>query len=329
MKKLVVCGRFDTNGGKPSGYAHKMLEGMKGWSVVNGGRWSDLQTLIQGVKLFSAVLWMPDIPNDFPKLVPELKQINPKMILTISKNNRRREYNILELGSRLLEVKGNLMVVFDEDNSDKIVGSVIDPLGNIFIDKETNPSIVGRIIARRVEDLMKFTRIGSKSIGDSIRTPNEEEFFSIVRQYSKVFHEKVHGSSPTRFIGNASFRGINTDGFIAVELESNSEVRFYGNHKPSVDTPIQVSLYRNFPKIQYMLHSHCYIKDAFMTKEIIPCGAIEEVNEILEAIDNKAKEKYFINLKGHGSLAMVSSVQDLYDIQYIGRIPDYHCQKEN
>lgn len=66
------------------------------------------------------------------------------------------------------------------------------------------------------------------------------------------------------------------------------KIYYCGDNKPSVDTPIQIRMYDKLPNINYMIHSHCYIKNAPYTKNALPCGAIEEVDEILNII----KESY-------------------------------------
>jgi hypothetical protein len=90
----------------------------------------------------------------------------------------------------------------------------------------------------------------------------------------------------------------------------DDRICYCGENKPSVDTPIQVKLYEKLPYINYMIHSHCYIKNAPFTKRCIPCGGLEEVDEIMEVIENSVCGKdilYFeINLKGHGSIVMAN-----------------------
>ena len=53
-----------------------------------------------------------------------------------------------------------------------------------------------------------------------------------------------------------------------------------------MDTPVQVRLYKTIPHINYIVHGHVYVKGAPFTKEAIPCGALEEVDEIMELIYN-------------------------------------------
>ena len=77
-----------------------------------------------------------------------------------------------------------------------------------------------------------------------------------------------------------------------------------------------------------MIHSHCYLKDAPYTKTPLPCGAIDEVNEIINTIKENYKSLnktfYKINLKGHGSIIMSKNIENLKNVEIISRnLPEY------
>ena len=178
--------------------------------------------------------------------------------------------------------------------------------------------------------------------------PIKKEFISIVRDYAYKFTEaSFHVTDVKRFLGNASFRCpkgfpsfregkyifvskrnvnkeyIGIDEFVPVYLE-NGQIYYCGNSKPSVDTPIQVRMYKLLPNINYMIHSHCYIEGAPFTKKALPCGAVEEVDELKELIkdyyDNDFnRDFYLINLIGHGSIMMSKNPEQLKDINVVGR----------
>ena len=57
--------------------------------------------------------------------------------------------------------------------------------------------------------------------------------------------------------------------------------RYYGEHKPSVDSPTQIRLYHELPNINFMIHGHAIIERAQTTKNYRLCGDIREVEEIL------------------------------------------------
>lgn len=178
--------------------------------------------------------------------------------------------------------------------------------------------------------------------------PIKEEFLHIVKEYAYKFAEATFETKDVkRFLGNASFRcpkgfpsfrngkyifvskrnvnkeyiGINE--FVPVYLE-NGKIYYCGENKPSVDSPIQIRLYEKLPNINYMIHSHCYIENAPYTKEALPCGAIEEVEEIFNLIEENynndyQKDFYLMNLRGHGSIMMSKNPEQLKDIKMKGR----------
>lgn len=196
----------------------------------------------------------------------------------------------------------------------------------------------------------------------TVTIPNEQLFIDIVRKYAHKFQEFMPSDcKTTRFIGNASLRPkapqvgrcgkgmpsfrhdgyifvskrnidkqfIELDNFVPVYLEDD-KLFYCGEDKPSVDTPVQIRLYQALPNINYILHSHCYIKGAPYTNTAIPCGAIEECDEVLECLKaNYAdlnQDYYVLNLKGHGSLLMFNNTDPQFNIiieptlEYIPRI---------
>lgn len=195
----------------------------------------------------------------------------------------------------------------------------------------------------------------------NIQTPDEQKFIDIVKHYAHKFQEFMpHDCKTERFVGNASFKPtprngrcgkgmpsfkyfdeksnreyifvskrnidkqfIELDNFVPVYLEDN-KLYYCGNDKPSVDTPVQVRLYKELPQIRYMLHSHCYLEDAPYTFTAIPCGAIEEVDEVLKTIDtyynNRNMEIYRLNMIGHGSIVMTSDLKYFENLKYKARI---------
>lgn len=108
----------------------------------------------------------------------------------------------------------------------------------------------------------------------------------------------------------------------SVEL-TDDDCQHMHDIKALLDTPIQLRLYKQLPNIKYMIHSYCYIKTAVSTKHNFPCGAIEEVDEILKTINEhygtRNTEFYEINLIGHGSIVMSSNLESLQDIEYYKR----------
>jgi ribulose-5-phosphate 4-epimerase/fuculose-1-phosphate aldolase len=157
------------------------------------------------------------------------------------------------------------------------------------------------------------------------------------------FHEIIHGVNHERMMGNASFRCargfpsmreggiafvsrrnvdkrfIGPEAFVAVDLDSLDPIQYYGEHKPSVDTPVQVRLYRYYERVRYMIHSHTYVEGAYFTREPVPCGAVEEFELIREIAEHRDTARFAVNLRGHGSIVLSDSLDALRGHPWMAR----------
>ena len=347
MRVLFVVGTFDDAGGRPSSYGDALIGSFlahgqfKSYRSINGGKFDDLI----GIDLtkFDTILWFANVPNDKPKLVREIKKINPTCMLVTSKRNDNK-YNYLDLVARALQTKSNLLVEFVKQPQG-IIANLLDPLGNCFAKSVYDAKELSLAIIRRLDRLRRFTRKPSVQIGEirplaGLDTEITDKFMSLVGSYAAKFHELIHAPT-SRLLGNASFRcetgfpsfrsmdtiyvtkrnidkrGIAINGFVAVE-DTPKCVGYYGVDKPSVDTPIQLALYKALPHINFMIHSHTYIHGAPFTKMVIPCGALEEVAEIMQIADDR-RHYFFVNLRGHGSICGGERCCMLNDIKYYAR----------
>ena len=190
-----------------------------------------------------------------------------------------------------------------------------------------------------------FTPDAVLSVEDDAKYEISEKknFLQTVKDYADVFTKTIFNVKEQfeikRFLGNASFRCpkgfpsfregeyifvsrrnvdktyISINEFIPTYLK-DGQVYYLGENKPSVDSPVQLKLYSELPNIKYMLHAHVYIKDAPITNKALPCGALEEVDEILDLIkktdaDGLNTHVIAINLLGHGSLIMSDDVDKI------------------
>lgn len=340
MNILLVGGDFNSDGGRPSGAFRKISEAISSlipdYMCYNGGYIDTLHSaILPSVKDYDIVLWGPNVPNTEEKL-RNVKEINPKTILISTKRNNNGEYSFTEIISRALASKANLVLEFSKtkyQGLDFCNMRIIDPLGNIYYDGLEIPKMV-KALVDRVNKLTQFTRIGSERVEGSVEIPNEEEFFAFARSCSDIFHNLINPvEGTTRFLGNISFRcqngfpsfrgkdniiyvsrrnvdkrTIDASSFVAT-YRDDDKVKYYGEYKPSVDTPIQQRLYELFPQINYMIHAHCYFDTDIKTKEPVPCGAIEEIREILTVVGHHVDDKFIaINLIGHGCILMANDV---------------------
>ena len=362
---LIVGGTFDQEGGRPSKLIYNIhQEFMKDKDFIitcaNGGPVSGLHDVVlPSVDAYDIVLWFANVPNDEIKL-RDVKAINPKCMLVTSKRNNDNKYTFAELISRSLAIKANLTVEFSKQE-DRFNMMLFDPLGNVFYNGLEVVDMCAAMV-KRLKKLITFTRVPTIQDTASIipEVPDESEFFSFAHDCADIFHNLIRPAKGTeRFLGNMSFRcqngfpsfrgengiiyvsrrnvdksDINATSFVPTYLDTTDTVRYFGDNKPSVDTPVQLRLYRLFPWANYMLHAHCYvdIQDeidgvmSFATNNPIPCGAIEEVQEIMEHynfwIDMWKETNNFdtpqllaINLTGHGCILIAKDVAIFKELQ--------------
>ena len=125
---------------------------------------------------------------------------------------------------------------------------------------------------------------------------------------------------------NIDKREIGAEGFVAVNpitlydyINNDIHVEYYGEDKPSVDTPVQLALYAIYPNIKWIIHSHAYIDGAPFTERSVPCGATQEIKEILAIEKSTSAKRWRINLKGHGSLVGADKIEHVKNIPYLAR----------
>lgn len=342
MNIIIIGGNFNDQGGKPSGLINKISDSFKDKNINvtlhNGGYFSDLKNIMNNITE-DVIFWMVNVPNDKEK-IRDIKTLYPKKYLIMSKRNNN-EYSFQELINRALSQKANLMLEFQKNES-KFEMRVFDPLGSVWCDYTTDINNVVTSIVDRLNYIMSISRQGTIHIDNEVtpETPNEEEFFKLIKEYAETFHELISPAQEvTRFLGNSSFRCqrgfpsfrkdnimfvsrrnidkryIGKEGFVPTKLEDN-KVMYWGDYKPSVDTPIQIRLYQELPNINYMIHAHVYLDNAPYTEHAVPCGGLEEVDEILSKIKDKNTEYFELNLIGHGCIVFANNVEQLKNLQY-------------
>lgn len=362
MKILCVGGTFDNEKGKSSSLINKMCDRIKEdndieLTICNGGNVTDLHNdIIQSVKDYDIVMWFANVSNDEVK-VRDVKAINPKTILITSKRNDDEKYSFAELISRALSIKANLTIEFSKKEDGLFNMTVFDPLGVVYYNG-TNIDHMTTALLGRAKILPTFTRVPTIKVetDKEMVVPEEKEFFDFAHNCADIFHNLIRPARGTeRFLGNMSFRcqngfpsfrgkdnliyvsrrnvdksDIQASSFVPTYLDKSLNVMYYGDNKPSVDTPVQLRLYSMFPWANYMLHAHCYVKpspelkdcEVYTTRLPVPCGALEEVSEISQAThsniglsNEEAPRLMAINLVGHGCILIAKDVEILKDLQ--------------
>ncbi len=349
MKVLLTAGTWDLNGGKPSGLIEKMylkLKEQKDYEIdyYNGGYYDNLKKYVEKAKDYEIIFWMANVPNELEKM-RDVKNVNPFAIVVGSKRNHydkeknNMEYTFVEILNKALLQRNNLTIEFSKlKDKNKFKMLLFDPLGTSWYDGYNLDELVENMV-NRISFIITTRRERTyKKQGQSL-IPENEEFFEYVREVAEIFHQTVqHADGVTRFLGNASFRQnkkiyvtrrdvdkalINKENFVESYLEGG-KVYYSGNYKPSKDTVVQTRLYEILPNINYIVHTHCYAKDGFFTSIPVPCGALDEIDEVLEVIKNNYNNNfllnyYKINLKGHGCLIFGKEIKDLRKTEYITR----------
>jgi hypothetical protein len=347
MKKtLIVTGTFGEDN-KISFLGHQIIEVFKkrfDVTALNGGSLSDLDSILQKINEFEIVFWLPNIDNSVDKYLPVIKEKNKTCILIQSKRNDADKYTTFEIIERMFKVHANLCLVINK--TDKYNFKIIDPLGNLWYDGNDFTRTIS-ILANRVEFISILTRIKSRQ-DDFLTTPIEIEpdFITIIQEYATTFTNLIQSAvNKERFLGNVSTRcmsgfpsikcddnifvskrnvdksRISSKDFVAVKRYEDGVV-YSGDNKPSVDTPIQIRLYNYYDKIKYIIHGHVYVAGAPSTHLSIPCGYVEEVEEVKKLFPWRSTSNFCVNLIGHGCLILAEDLSFLHRQVYARDFPE-------
>ena len=345
MKKtLFVAGTWDSKDGKESGLMKKMYYLLKqdyDIDYFNGGNYEQLKTIIASAKKYDIIFWLANINNDLEKL-ENIKNVNPLALVIGSKRNHYEEYSFVDILNKSLIKRHNLTIEFSRSDEKKFKMLLFDPLGTVWYDGFEIKDLVENM-KNRINFILTTKRERTFKADGPVDIPNHEEFFQYTRDVANIFHETInHADGVTRFLGNASFKMnnriyvsrrdvdkalINKENFVE-SFSKDNKVYYYGDYKPSKDTVVQIKLYKLFPEINYIVHSHCYADGAAFTKTPVPCGSLDEIDEILYVIKNEYNNEfnlsyYKFNLKGHGTLIMAKTIDELKQTKFITRnIPE-------
>ncbi len=119
-KILIVGGFFNEHSGRPSGYIKKFYDAIQllkpdetEIDLRNGGNHTDLRAMLDSqIEEYDTLLWFADVPNHLPKIIDEIKNRCPGIILFSSKNNRSGKYSTEELYERKRRAHAYALVEF-------------------------------------------------------------------------------------------------------------------------------------------------------------------------------------------------------------------------
>ena len=337
--------------------------------VQNGGTVDRLRELFNETSNSDIVFWFANVSNDEEK-VRDVKSVAPHTLLVTSKRNdyadvecTKQKYDFEELLQRALAIKANLCFEFCKLPSGMFQMKVFDPLGCVWYEG-TEIDAAASAAADRLMYLLSVTRkasVHTDDVPEVVFNETDKRFLEFVKSSADVFHRLMClPADVKRFVGNASLRfktptrcmngfpavrkdgyvlisrrnvdktGISEKDFVPCFLDDDGNVAFGGENKPSVDSPVQLRLFKELPNIDYILHGHCYVKGAPMTSLAIPCGAVEEVAETIHCIKdcyNTCDGKFYtVNLKGHGCLIMAGAdeLDKMFSVEfYVRQLPEH------
>lgn len=290
--------------------------------VKNGGTIDMLPTTLMGLSI-----WMPNVDNETPKQYPS-KNIGTCLIVSKVVRNEPNQHKYTEAVSRIFKMNGNAVIAI-ENIKGLFEFSLIDALGNIWI-TTTNIEVLCSTIIKFYDWHNKQERRSISKSKDKLDItselfPSGLSFLDIVRRNAN----NIMNNSGTRYFGNCSTRCQQT--FPSMRLEElflfsprNSDKnyltlsdmiiikdgKYIGDKKPSVDTPVQLELYKRLPNINYMIHGHAFLEYGISTDEYYVCGDIREIESIMSKL-NPNCTSFMINLKGHGYLIGADSITTL------------------
>lgn len=321
----LVGGNFEEHKYKESKVVTKLAkelfdESKDSMSVFNGGRLEKLQK----ISLTQLSIWMPNISNEHEKQYPKKaigcclicsKVVRPEQI------NNSLEHKFTEATKRIYKMQANAVIAIEK--GEKFKFTLIDALGNIWVSTEN--------LNELAKGILSFYQWHLKQERKSLKQNNNtEKFLKIVRNTA----EKTMVNSGMRYFGNCSTRcagmfpskRLENDVFLFSARNTNKifidesdlvlvskERTCFSKKKPSVDTVVQLELYKNFKKINYMIHGHAFFKDERIktTTEYFPCGDLREINEITNAVGSRNVEWFLLNLKNHGFIIATNTLENM------------------
>jgi hypothetical protein len=339
---VIVGGTFDHSGGAPSKLVNALSQ-LTGWPAINGGMLGRLAAT--RFDSYNALIWMPAIDNAEVKMLPRIKALAPHLLLASSKRVVEKTYSPFDVVKRLLDSHSNLGIVIEKP--DRYLFSLVDPLGNQYCRTGELGEFAAALQAR-IAFLLDLTRIPALRMSTTLAAtpPLPKGFMTITRSYGDAFSRCVNAVNPGRYLGNASARATDRitrccHGFPAARAEecflvsrrnvdkttmseadfvavstSESAVEYFGDAKPSVDTPVQVRLFNHYKNVSFLIHGHAYLDGAPMTATKIPCGYLEEFPAIAALQPDASAANFAVNLAGHGCLLLAKDLGYLAAMQH-------------
>lgn len=328
MKSVIIGGNFGKDT-KESSVINKLAESIVS-SKLNGGTINDIVYVSENLEAYDLIVWAPNINNDIEKIYP--KKGNGSVLICSKVLRENRDFG--DAVARIFKMNANAVIAIDS-TSKPFMFNLIDALGNVWC-KTSNIDE----LALSIDKLYKWTKASTRVRSNNIVFDDTElcnleltELCDVVRTVA----DKVENERGGRYFGNVSTRcskmfpsyrisddiilmsgrntakdRLTTDDFVFTKL-LNGDVLYHGDKKPSVDTPIQLNMYKEFKNINFIIHGHAYIESAETTEHYFPCGDLRELSVVKDKLDSNTT-RIVLNLKNHGFVIGASTLDELKEI---------------
>lgn len=339
MKLLFISGNWTEDGGRSSYYMDKVIHSFEtrlGHPIraFNGGDISVLPNILrENVPNCDVVFWSPNIPKELNVRINP-KDYNSKIVLITFKRNDDR-YTFEDMISKSIASRSDLTCEVRKNDSGRYEMRVYDILGTLWSDFTVNTQSSVNVLVNRSISLLGFTYYKLSSRRTPIYCTNDDldDIFETYKDFGNILHDIQFPDTKKikRHLGELSFRGKSSNGSHNDLIYSNSrnyrmsdelditelvaskilngKVNYYGTKKPNLQAGVFDKVMLKYPDINYIFHSHCYIRDARFTERAVATGCTQEYDEIVKVIESYGlKTDICVNLLGHGSLIMGNSL---------------------
>ena len=335
MKKirlLVIAGVFNAEGGGPSPFADTFIERSRkhfDLQAFNGGDPALLDEAVSLCGSFRAILWLAHVKDG--GYLSRIKEVNKDCLLIQARRNDRKRNSLCEIILDMDKNGTDLCLIIDHDR-EKYDFKLLDTVANLWYEGPDTSEVITRL-QWYIDHVAELKRIKS---APSDFTPSkitiDEDYYQIVRLFGAILKNvyktakssecimdsgalrSMHGYPSVRTddavlvsCRNIDARGITKDDFVPVETRTDV-VSYSGNREPAIDTAVHLQLYKYYQNVKYIIHTHCCVEHAPMTSIYVPCGCIEDVDEINKIYPNRNSCDFAINLLGHGCIILAENL---------------------
>lgn len=330
---LVVGGNWNRKGGRPSKIVERLAYYI--WAdEANGGNIRDLERL--DITPYRLVVWMPNVPNEESKHYPRKAR---GAVLVVSKV-MRPGITSADAAARIFKMRANAVIEISS-MSGTLQFRLADALSNTWADS-SEIEVMGDALFELNAWTRESVRVRSVHVTNATTSDTPADLvvlLELVRSVAARVENEVGG----RYFGNVSTRCMkqfpsllisssqesvwawvsprNTDKqrltpddmVLVYQSKPGVNVGYFGKQKPSVDTAVQMELYRQLAPLQYMIHGHAYIEGAPTTAEYFPCGDLREVGGVAECV-RPGETTVALNLKNHGFLLAAATLEGMKEL---------------